>query len=235
MQYEIKIVRGGKRKIIFQCVACHEELTAPFEDAGQEFACPNCKLKGIMPGLAQLQAWKKEEADKRATEAAASAAAAATKIQLAQQLAAEREAARTAQLQAKEAKRLERKNHPRNSRLGPSLISTVIVILLLIGLGYISEVRPLQRKLAAQEDAILKTQAALLETRKELVHTSNELLQTSQGLNSLTDTVNHNADAANRTVDRLSTIIGNMAGDLSSLTQTVNRNANVANYNNRLR
>ena len=61
MSYTVTGRVGSKRKVEFSCPHCTATLNSPLEEAGQRFACPNCKYPLIVPGGEELRQQRASE------------------------------------------------------------------------------------------------------------------------------------------------------------------------------
>ncbi len=214
MDYTVKSVKG-KRVVAFACPRCNFALESPLEEAGGRYPCPTCQHELIVPGVRELKKLRAEEATnaeeksrmaaKRASEEQAREAQRAREAQHAlDELARSRAEREAAEARARESKRIERASGKPSVSGTTFAVTLLFVALAVVGLIYLSMVRPLQRKLSD-----------LTNTVNHNAETAN---RTADGLTSLTNTVNHNAETANRTTAAL-------AHDLAE-TDRIAQNAN---------
>lgn len=186
---EYTVSGSAKRKVKFQCPACHSPLECPLVDAGQQFPCPTCSAVFTVPGMKEIEEQKAFDARKLKAE----------QVQR-DRIAQEKKSADDAAAKVKEDRDVARANEARNrvaakpdSSKAPFFAQgvTVLAMLLAFALFHHFWVKPLQ-------SSLLKAQDELQALNKTVNHNADVANHVADALESLRRTVNDNADTANR-------------------------------------
>ena len=210
---EYTVSGSAKRKVKFQCPACHSPLECPLGDAGQQFPCPTCEAVFTVPGTKEIEEQKAFDARKLKAEQV-------QRDRIAQAKKSADDAAAKVKEDREYAKAIETRNRlatKATSSKIPFLSHgvTVLAMLLAFALFHHFWVKPLQSSLLkAQEE--LQALTKMLNHNAEVANARSNAI--SDSVTSLRETVNHNAEVANARSAAISSSV-------ASLRETVNHNA----------